>query len=235
MKKKLNSDEERVKEYLNSFNYNNIVYEPFGNKTPDFYIDNKIAVEVRRLNINFSIGNIENFEYPLINNVKNIIEKYNSNDFLSSTYVSLILSKPKQLEEKYIITNKVNKILNTHTAFITEERTYKVCDYLSISFYPTSKKDTIYRYGGTVSPSNWIIDSLHKNIKLCIDEKVCTIDKSEFNFNNCTEWWLVLVDYIAYGMDDDDFKELSSLNIDKNKFSKVIILSYGKDSVSYEL
>ena len=101
----------------------------------------------------------------------------------------MILSKPKQLEEKYIITNKVNKILNTQ----------------------------------------------HKNIKLCIDEKVCKIDKSEFNFNNCTEWWLVLVDYIVYGMDDADFKALSSLNIDKNKFSKVIILSYGKDSVSYEL
>jgi hypothetical protein len=231
----LKIEEQKAEEYLNSLGYKNIVYEHLGNKTPDFFIDDKIAVEVRRLNVNFSTGNIENFEYQLVNNIKNIIEKYECKNFLSSAYISLKLYEPKQLEEKNTIANRVNEILDNHVAFITEEKTYKVCDYLSVSFNPTSNKDTIYRYGGVASPCNWIVDSLYQNINLCIDDKVGKIEKNDFNFNSCSEWWLILVDYISYGMGNDDFEEILSLNIDKNKFSKVIILSYGKDSTIYEL
>ncbi|MCD4668679.1 MAG: hypothetical protein K8R44_08885 [Sulfurimonas sp.] len=53
MKRKQNQEELRAKQYLQSLNYTKVEYEPLGNVTPDFVLDNKIAVEVRRLNRNY--------------------------------------------------------------------------------------------------------------------------------------------------------------------------------------
>ncbi|GAA0763731.1 hypothetical protein [Psychroflexus lacisalsi] len=43
-------EEKNVLAYLKSIEYTDFIYEPSGNRTPDFSIDNDIAVEVRRLN-----------------------------------------------------------------------------------------------------------------------------------------------------------------------------------------
>lgn len=45
-------EEKRAEEFLAHTGYHNIVYEPDGNVTPDFLVDGRIAVEVRRLNQN---------------------------------------------------------------------------------------------------------------------------------------------------------------------------------------
>lgn len=50
-------DTERLAEqYLRSLNLGGVVYEPDGNVPPDFLVDARIAVEVRRLN--------QNYEFP---------------------------------------------------------------------------------------------------------------------------------------------------------------------------
>jgi len=48
----VNHSEKLVFEYLTAWGFSNIVYEPDGNVPPDFAIDGRIAVEVRRLNEN---------------------------------------------------------------------------------------------------------------------------------------------------------------------------------------
>ena len=48
----MNHSEKLVFEYLTAWGFSNIVYEPDGNVPPDFAIDGRIAVEVRRLNEN---------------------------------------------------------------------------------------------------------------------------------------------------------------------------------------
>lgn len=53
MNRKQNPDEIRAKQYLQTLNYNILEYEPLGNVTPDFLIDDNIAIEVRRLNRNY--------------------------------------------------------------------------------------------------------------------------------------------------------------------------------------
>ena len=48
----MDHSEKVVFQYLKSRGFINIVYEPDGNIPPDFTIDGRIAVEVRRLNEN---------------------------------------------------------------------------------------------------------------------------------------------------------------------------------------
>ena len=59
--------EEKIAEtYFKSIGFKNIVFEPKGNRTPDFVIDGEIAIEVRRLN-QFHNGNpIEKVKHNLI-------------------------------------------------------------------------------------------------------------------------------------------------------------------------
>ncbi len=46
----MNRDERIVEGYLNSLNLGKAVYEPDGKVPPDFLVDGRIAIEVRRLN-----------------------------------------------------------------------------------------------------------------------------------------------------------------------------------------
>ena len=137
MNKKENRDELRAKQYLQTLKYTKLEYEPLGNVTPDFLLDNKVAVEVRRLNRN-------------------------------------------NLKDEHLV---------------------KVEEFDELV---------------------WDIPDLHKNIQLLIDEKNKKIRQ---NFDIYYEWWLILVDYISYGMESKDFEELKKIEIDKRKFTKVIILS----------
>lgn len=72
MNRKENSDEMRAKQYLQTLPHKKLEYEPLGNVTPDFSIDDKIAVEVRRLNRNYkskSNGNLVSIEAPIVNDI----------------------------------------------------------------------------------------------------------------------------------------------------------------------
>jgi hypothetical protein len=49
----MNREEKIAEAYLKSLGFKNVVFEPDGNIPPDFSMDGRIAVEVRRLNQHF--------------------------------------------------------------------------------------------------------------------------------------------------------------------------------------
>lgn len=75
MKRKQNSDELRAKQYLQTLSHTKLEYEPLGNVTPDFLIDGKVAVEVRRLNRNYkskNSGHLVSIDAPIINDIEEL-------------------------------------------------------------------------------------------------------------------------------------------------------------------
>lgn len=75
MKRKENSDEIRAKKYLQTLPHTKLEYEPLGNVTPDFLIDGKIAVEIRRLNRNYkseSDGSLVHIDLPIIDDIEEL-------------------------------------------------------------------------------------------------------------------------------------------------------------------
>lgn len=77
MNRKINEDEIRASQYLQTLKHTSLEYEPLGNVTPDFVLDNKIAIEVRRLNKNYKsdehLVRIENIEIPItISNIDEV-------------------------------------------------------------------------------------------------------------------------------------------------------------------
>ncbi|QOY52412.1 hypothetical protein [Candidatus Sulfurimonas baltica] len=226
MSRQENKDETRAKKYLQTLDYTKLEHEPLGNVTPDFLLDNEVAVEVRRLNRNHINGekliSIENFEIHLIKKIKKIISTFKHTDYRNSAYISIILSKPLHVDSKDGVIKKTKKVLKKHTHKIHKKKSFKVSDYLEITFTPIKKKSVQYIFAGCNNDHLWIVNELHKNIQLVIDEKDKKISK---NFNLFDKWWLILVDSIIYGLDNDDFKALKKIKLNKRKFSKVLILS----------
>ena len=62
----MNREEIIAEKYFKSLGYNNIKFEPNGNRTPDFAINDQIAVEVRRLNKFHNQQPVEKVEFKLI-------------------------------------------------------------------------------------------------------------------------------------------------------------------------
>ena len=52
----MDDSEARIAAYLAHRGFTDVVYEPDGNVPPDFLVDGRIAVEVRRLNLNAVTG-----------------------------------------------------------------------------------------------------------------------------------------------------------------------------------
>jgi type II secretory pathway component GspD/PulD (secretin) len=226
MKTKENKDEIRAQHYLQTLKQTNLQYEPLGNVTPDFLMDNTIAIEVRRLNRNFINSkhkiNIENVDISVIKNIKKTIEKFTHKYYKNSAYISISLIKSIDIEKRINIIRRVKKILKKHTNHISRNISYKIGDYLKLTFIPTDKRASIYSYSGCNNDFFWILHQLKKSIQLVIDEKDKKVTK---NFHFYNEWWLILVDSITYSLDNEDFEKLKNIQIDKRKFHKVIILS----------
>lgn len=226
MNTKENKDELRAEKYLHSLGFESVVYEPLGNVTPDFLLDTKIAVEVRRINSNHIDGskliNIENLEIAFVKKIKNIIRSFKCSIHQSSARISLTLLQPLTLQNKKTLIRKIKKILSKHIRYISEEKSYTIGELLHITMKPTQREANTYLYESCNGDSLWLEHQLQKNIQAVIDEKNKKIEK---NFHLYKEWWLLLVDSIVYGFDEEDFNILNNIDFNKQKFSKVIILS----------
>ena len=226
MNKKENKDELRARKYLQTLQCTQVEYEPLGNVTPDFLLDKKIAVEVRRLNRNYIDGknliSIENLEIHLIKSIKKLIENFKCNPYSNSSHISVTLSEPVNAQDIIGINKRVKRILKKHTNKISTKKSYSICDFLSLTFTPVAKESNIYTYTDCNGDATWIIHALHKHIQEVIDEKN---EKIEKNFSLYEQWWLLLVDSIVYGLDNEDFEKLKRIKLNKHKFAKVIILS----------
>ena len=74
----MNNDEQIAERYLKSLDKGEVVFEPDGRVPPDFLVDRRIAVEVRRLNQHYDAGGkfrgVEQDSIPLQQSLENLLE-----------------------------------------------------------------------------------------------------------------------------------------------------------------
>src|SRR5213595_1852143 len=94
----MDSSEGIVSEYLSHRGFRDVVYEPDGNVPPDFLVDGRIAVEVRRLNQHERIGDVprglEQTSIPLDRLVIRILESMGPPTVGMSWFVSYSFRRP---------------------------------------------------------------------------------------------------------------------------------------------
>ena len=225
----MNPDEKLAYEYLLNKGFTNVVFEPDGNTTPDFLVNGNIAVEVRRLNQHIKTNNknepIENLQFKIKPKLQEIVEELDIKFSGYSVFISIYYQRPLRVTKE--LASKIKTGILEHLDFKEGQVAFKINNNLEIR---------LNRIEGTVSQSliigtfndfdagGFVVSEISKNVILAISEKSQKIEKYYARY---PIWWLILVDYIGYGISDQEAQQIKqNVAVDTN-FHKVILIGPG--------
>lgn len=172
----MKKDEKLALQYLESLGFENILHEPDGNIPPDFLIDNKVALEVRRLNQNFESGDrnsgLENIQFPLMHKIQNLLSNIKASTFEKSYFILYTFRRPLNL-------NKIVVELTDLLTQFSEDGNVKIGDYeihdrFRITIFPASKKHShLFILGGysDLDSGGFVVSEMNRNLVICEREK----------------------------------------------------------------
>jgi hypothetical protein len=238
MKREMNREEQIAETYLKSIGFRDVVFEPDGNIPPDFSLNGTIAVEVRRLNQHFftkdGARGLEEARIPLFKLLKSSLSEFDSLYKGHSYWVSVRFHRPigNSNSNKKAINKALINFLN---------RPYKdPCDIrvagnIFFHIFPSQAVEgKVFRFaGGTDRESGgWVLAEFAKNFGYCVKEKTQKIKTYEDKYSS---WWLVLVDQIAHGLEENEKDEVKAMAGSNISWNKVIVLDSSSGNNVFEI
>lgn len=224
---KPNREEQIVIDCLIHQGYTEIEFEPDGNIPPDILVDNKIAIEVRRLNQNEiteeGFNGLEEDEFSVQGIMRKILQESSDETFDKSAFVGYYFNRP--IPTKKEIKKYVSEILENHKSIIDEEREYVLNKNFRMNIFPSATKlNQQYQYGMSSDNDSggFVVSLIYENLKLIIPEKD---EKTSKYRERYSEWWLAVVDKIGYGLSDLDSKQFHNLPKIENSFDRLLLVS----------
>lgn len=239
--------------------------EPPETDPPDYVVNDKFAVEVRRLNLkiqtNGQTKGEEEAQIPLRETVKKILKEFGPPTKKQGWYVDCEYDFSNPLPKPKVIKREAQKYLSPYARpsnndlikqYELGHRAYNRDTgepILSSSFFlnlpcgirlaltPGSPTSAMFLLQ-SVSDGVGILllQELIANIKDAIREKSQKIKKRQADFD---EWWLILIDHIGYvqlsGLSQVERKNLRTAIRVKPPWSRIIIVSHADPNVGYEL
>lgn len=235
---RVKKEECHVKKLLIHRGHVDIQYEPDRNVPPDFLVDKRIAVEVRRLNENFTGGHeIEGLEQEVLrlwSRIGKLCDDLGPSRDGQSWYVTPSFSRPveawKSLWPKVQVALKNFKACGTQT-----ELKISLAGSFVLEFMPAgSPHPTFYVMNAPDDRDSggWLLQQIKSNIQICVAEKTKKVAEHRARY---LEWWLALVDEVSYGLDNRDQRELREIMPAISEWDKVIIVSSADCTRAYEL
>jgi hypothetical protein len=235
----MDHSEKLAHEHLRHLGFRDITYEPDGNVPPDFLVDKRIAVEVRQLNQNqitdSGYSGLEEAAIPLFMKFKNFLNSFGPVDTGESWFVHYRFRRPlppwNQLQatvrQRLTVFRDNQRPQHRVKIFISED--------FELDLIPATNAQPTFFVSGGYSDSDsggWVFGETQKNLRICIDEKTRKITRVRSKYQ---EWWLILIDFIGYGVDDCDRKLYREhLAIDHN-WNKIILINPLNPRSAFEL
>lgn len=225
----MDSSETLVDAHLRHRGFLDIVSEPDGNIPPDFLVNGNIAIEVRRLNQNDFTGpaakGLEEVAIPLWKKVKTVAAKMGPPINGESWFIHFRYKRPveewKTLEGKIISALAVFMVSKSKTRQVIAKGTNFELEVFCRTSNPHS--DMFVLAGCADDDSGgWLLAEMETNIRHCASEKEGKVAKVRSKYLN---WWLALVDYVGYGLDEFDremFRDQVSIT---HTWDKIIIIN----------
>jgi hypothetical protein len=196
----MDETETLAKQFLAGLGLGVPVFEPDGNVPPDFLLEGRIAVEVRRLNQNdhrlAGARGLEEDQIPMLHRIRKLLESLGPPRHGRSWFVSYTLTRP--LEDWRTLEPQVRGALE---AFVPQsvDRTGRVelGSPLQISVHPASKPhQEMFVLGGYTDHDSggWLLAELERNLGICIEEKTRKVAPFRAKY---PIWWLVFVNHVG--------------------------------------
>jgi hypothetical protein len=225
----MDAPEKIVSEYLAHRGFRNVVFEPDGNVPPDFLADGRVAVEVRRLNQNVQTSagprGLEEARIPLQAMVLRLLPALGAATGGESWYVFYSLRRPVP---------PLNQVASALRRALTAFRNDPERRQPSRGAVPGLRRLELIRAGSsqgdffvsgisTDSDSGgFVLSEQVRNIRICVAEKTRKVERFRHKY---PEWWLALVDRIAYGMTSSDAERLRQLVQLNHSWDKIILIN----------
>jgi hypothetical protein len=224
----MDATEQHVELHFKHRGYTDIGYEPDGNIPPDFLLDARIAVEVRRLNQNHFDGTdskgLEEVAIPLWKRIKGLIESLGPPTSGESWFVYFRFSRPvepwKSLEPK--LRSGLQRFLSSSTRSRSVVAAGQGVE-LEVFCRTSTPHASLFVMAGCSDQQSggWLLAEMQTNISHCASEKTRKIAKVQPKY---PVWWLALVDHIGHGLNDFDremFREKVSV---EHSWDKIIVI-----------
>jgi hypothetical protein len=223
----MDASEAIAEKLLKQMGFKSVVYEPDGNTPPDFLADDRVAVEVRRLNQSHDSGDgkrgLEEASIPLWKKIETLAHSLSSATN-ESWFLYFRFSRPvkpwKQLEPA---------LRKAISAFVAQPERNSGRIYTDPSFEldvirASQPHENYFRMGGSSDRQSggFIVDEMLANIDYCAEVKLKKITEFRSRYH---EWWLVLTDHIGFGLDDHDKNHLLEKAKRPAGWDKIIVVS----------
>ena len=189
-------------DFLRHSGYRDIVYEPDGNVPPDFLLDKKIAVEVRRLNqhanVSGAIRGLEVTEIPLLDGMRSLLGDMGAPVAGRSWWVSFDFKRPvkKWTALRPALREWLRSLRDGEPGAPLE---LSIANFAATARPRQGESDKAFALAsmGDDDSGGWLLHELRRNAEICIEEKTRKIAERRHLYG---EWWLILVDHIGYGL-----------------------------------
>jgi hypothetical protein len=225
----MDDSEKAAKLHLEYLGFECIVYEPDGNVPPDFLVNGRIAIEVRRLNQNegteSAFRGLEEIAIPLQTKIAKLLASLGPPYAGSSWFVHYTIRRPVAAWDV------LRPAIRQHLIAFRDDRSagrstsITVADCIQIKLIRASTAHATCFVSGGYSDDDsggWVFQETQKNLRLCVNEKTLKIAPVRHKY---TEWWLILVDRIGYGVDDCDRPFFHKHLGIRHSWDKVILLN----------
>jgi hypothetical protein len=235
----MKAEEKIAKNYLEGLDLGSVQFEPDGNIPPDFSVGTSIGVEVRRLNQNyFGDGDPEGLEelsFPRWKLLHKALSQFDDQFDGKSYLVSVRYGRPSKAtgrETAKAIRDSLEDFLSGGGQAHSE---LAVSDNLRFTVFPSNPVQgrVFLLAGGTDRDSGgWVIPMYAKNISHCIWEKSRKIAPYEYRYGI---WWLLLVDYMDWGIDTRDKAYIVSEILNLERFDRVLVIDKKSGALRLDL
>jgi hypothetical protein len=229
----MNRDEHIVESYLNSLNLGNVEYEPDGKVPPDFLIDGRIAVEVRRLNQQRQIRGrprgLEEDSIPLLQKIESLLKEF-GNKGEATWFVTFNYRRPllKWKELKPRINDALFEFLRSP---VNEAWRIPVSERFSITTLRASEAhDRTFLLGGytDMDAGGWIVSEIIRNMSAYLIDKTKKVAPYRSKY---PIWWLVFVDHIGHAREEHEVRKHL---VRPEEWDRILLLS-PVDNCYYEI
>lgn len=234
----MDATEEHVSRYLEHAGHTNVVYEPDGSIPPDFSIQGRIAVEVRRLNQNAVTDSghegLEEAAFPLHALVRRALDSAGPPLDGETWFVMFTYRRP--LSPWKTLRQELDGALRRfRVATPRAPGRVRVSGGLTLHFIKASKTHkTFFVLGGSVDRDSggFVLSELRRNIVICASEKARKVQAVRGKY---PEWWLVLVDHIDYSSDAVEREQLRQLVQIEHPWDRIILVHPADVTRAYAL
>jgi hypothetical protein len=235
----MDASERIVDIYLRSLGYTDIVYEPDGNVPPDFLVNKRIAIEVRRLNQNVksATGGTEGIEeafIPLWQAMYRYLPTFGPSARGESWWVTVNMRRPIEPWRKLrpLIKSALENFMQSAARQATK---LEITRQLKLSLMPAGVPlSSFFVLGGGIDfeAGGFVLAEVLRNLAICIEEKERKVAPHRHRY---PEWWLVLPDHIGRGLDAADRHQFRELPAPLHSWDKVVLVDPSNPAHAFEI